>query len=62
MKGLDKKDEIIDRSILSEKEFLERKIEEMSELEDILPDKDLELLKQYKTRYQEIINEKGEKQ
>ena len=34
----------------------------MSELEDILPDKDLELLKQYKTRYQEIINEKGEKQ
>ena len=62
LKGLDKKDEIIDRSILSEKEFLERKIEEMSELEDILPDKDLELLKQYKTRYQEIINEKGEKQ
>lgn len=60
LKGLDKKDEIIDRSKLSEKEFLEKKIEEMAELEDILPDSDLELLNQYRARYQEIINEEGE--
>lgn len=61
LKGLDKKDEIIDRSKLSEKVFLEKKIEEMTELEDILPDNDLELLNQYRARYQEIINKEGER-